>query len=217
MRTGQRVGAFLSLLQESGVRFRIPQSSLRMADLRPPARAEVLSIHDELGGLSAAPLLRPGGWDLQTVDGLVIELDEEFHFTRYRATTLRRPPLLDLPWTATHLAHCIAHEQSAVAGGKRWTSAASEKMFGPSDHVGVFGELGSARGKQRALYDVMKDVAASSGTVRLARISIYDLVDGVPLGHILNGKRTAPAEAVRYAVEARVHPQPVENSGLLPS
>lgn len=78
-------------------------------------------------------------------------------------------------------------------------------MFGPSDPVGVFRERGGARGKQRALYDAMKDVAAATGTVRLARIAIYDEVDGVTLGDILYGKRTASPKSVRQAVEARVH------------
>lgn len=176
-----------------------------MADLETPARSEVLRIHALLGGLSESPVLRPGSWDLQTEDGIVIELDEEFHFTRYRAATLQRPMLQELPWAATHLEHCVDQERAAMAGGGRWTSPPSEKMFGPSDPVGVFGEHGSARGKQRALYDAMKDVAAASGAVRLARISIYDLVAGVTLGDILKGKRTASPAAVREAVETRVH------------
>lgn len=164
-------------------------------------------IHALLGGLPDGPPLRPGLWDMQTTDGINIELDEDFHFTRYRAAALRLRTLRDLPWTPTHLEYAIAHEgRAARGGGARWTSAASEKMFGPSDPVGVFGGHGSARGKQRALYDAMKDVAAVTGVVRLARISIYDLVDGVALGDVLKGKRTVPAEAVRLAVEARAYP-----------
>lgn len=176
-----------------------------MADLSAPARSEVLRIHAMLGGLSATPTLHPGAWDVQTADGLIVELDEEFHFTRYRAATLRLPLLSELPWTMSHLEHCAAHESAAAGGGRRWTSPPSEKMFGPSDPVGVLGQRGSARGKQRALYDAMKDVAAATGAVRLARISIYDEVAGAALGDILYGKRKVPAEEVREAVEGRVH------------
>lgn len=186
--------------------FRAGAGSLRMGDLRAPAREDVLRIHTLLGGLSENPVLRPGSWDLWTVDGVAIELDEEFHFTRYRALTLQQPTLQDLPWTATHLAHCAAHEAAAARGGGRWTSDSTEKMFGPSDPVGQFGERGSARAKQRALYDAMKDIAAATGVVRLARISIYDRVGAATLGDVLNGKRAASAEAVREAVEARLHP-----------
>lgn len=175
-----------------------------MTDLRSDARAEVVRVHAMLGGLSPAPVLRPGPWDMQTLDGLHVELDEEFHFTRYRAATLRLPALSDLPWTPTHLTFCVTYESAASRGGGRWTSASTEKMFGPSDAVGVYGEKGSARGKQRALYDAMKDVAAATGAVRLSRISIYDLVDGVRLGDILNGKQIVPPEAVRDAIESRV-------------
>nr|WP_156040340.1 hypothetical protein [Microbacterium sp. Cr-K29] len=141
---------------------------------------------------------------MQTLDGLRVELDEEFHFTRYRAATLGLPALSDLPWTPTHLTFCVTHEGAAARGGGRWTSASTEKMFGPSDPVGMYGEHGSARGKQRALYDAMKDLAAATGSVRLARISIYDMVDGVKLGDILNGKQTVPAEAVRRAIGSRI-------------
>lgn len=73
------------------------------------------------------------------------------------------------------------------------------------DPVKVFSELGSARGKQRALYDAMKDIAAATDAVRLARISIYDTVDGVRLDDILCGKRTVMPAAVRQIIEARVH------------
>lgn len=203
-RTGRRAAALRALLQVGGLRFRKRAASLRMVDLDTSARTEVLRIHALLGGLSESPVLRPGSWDLQTEGGLVIELDEEFHFTRYRAATLRRPILQELPWARTHLAHCAAHESAATSGGGRWTSPSTEKMFGPSDPVGVFGEHGSARGKQRALYDAMKDVAAASGAARLARISIYDTVDGVQLGTILNGVRAVSPEAVRQTIEARI-------------
>lgn len=203
-KTGRRAGALRDLLQRAGVQVRQSSGSLRMADLHSGARNEALAIHAMLGGLSPSPTLRPGSWDMRTVDDLHIELDEEFHFTRYRAATLQRSTLAGLPWTPTHLAFCAAHEKAAARGGGRWTSASTEKMFGPSDAVGVYGGNGSARGKQRALYDAMKDVVAATGALRLARISIYDWVDGVTLGDILNGKRSVPPEAVRRAIESRV-------------
>lgn len=203
-KTGRRAGVLRGLLQSAGVQFRQSSGSLRMVDLHSDARDEVLAIYAMLGGLSPAPTLRPGSWDMQTHDNLYIELDEEFHFTRYRAATLQLSTFARLPWTPTHLAFCAAHEKAAARGGGRWTSASTEKMFGPSDAVGVYGENGSARGKQRALYDAMKDVAAATGSVRLARISIYDWVEGVTLGDILNGMRSVPPEAVRRAIESRV-------------
>lgn len=206
VKTGRRAGVLQSLLERAGVRFRGVGGSLRMSDLRAPAREEVLRIHTMLGGLSANPVLRPGSWDLWTVDGVAIELDEEFHFTRYRALTLQQPALRELPWTATHLAHCAAYEAAAGRGGGRWTSDSTEKMFGPSDPVGVFGERGSARAKQRALYDAMKDIAAATDAVRLARISIYDKVGDAALGDVLNGKSQVAPKVVRQAVEARACP-----------
>jgi hypothetical protein len=43
------------------------------------------------------PPLRPGAWDLVFADGLVVELDEELHFNRYRAQSLQNEWATDLP------------------------------------------------------------------------------------------------------------------------
>lgn len=201
-----RAGALRALLTSAGARFVDGSRPLRTDVLPQSARAELVRLFDELGGDRQAMRLAPGGWDLRTADGVAIELDEQFHFTRYRAATLRSPLLSDLPWTATYLGYCTQFERAATrGGGKRWTSPSTEKMFGPSDPVGVFGQHGSARAKQRALYDAMKDLAAAAGAVRLARISIYDQIGGATIDDILYGKSVvAPAEILRY-VESRVH------------
>ena len=64
------------------------------------------------------------------------------------------------------------------SGGKRWTNPSAEKMSGPADQNGVIGRHGAPRWKQRALYDAMKYAAGAAGQVRLARLSIYDQIDG---------------------------------------
>jgi hypothetical protein len=50
--------------------------------------AELHALYRRLGGLLATPTWRPGGWDLVFGGSLVVELDEELHFNRYRALTL---------------------------------------------------------------------------------------------------------------------------------
>jgi len=85
-------------------------------------------------------------------------------------------------------------------------------MFGASDPVGVFGERGSARAKQRALYDAMKDLAASVGVVRLARISIYDRVDGARVDDILYGRTTVDPQLLGVLLKARAH-TPIGHGG----
>lgn len=190
------------------MRFVEPGAPLRKAALPHPAQDELSRLYAELGGDPATIRLTPGGWDLRTEDGLVIELDEEFHFTRYRAMTLYSDFLRALPWAKAYLGYCYLHEAAASrGGGGRWTSPSTERLFGTSDPPGVFGERGSARGKQRALYDAMKDLAAAAGVVRLSRVSIYDRVGGVALGDILYGRVEADPESIRAHVEGRAHGQ----------
>jgi len=185
---------------------------LRMGALPAEAQDEVRRLYEQLGGCRRDVRFAPGGWDLVTKDGLAVELDEQFHFTRYRAMTLRTPRLATLPWATPYLEYCAQFETAAARGGGRWTSPSTEKMFGASDQVGVFGERGSARGKQRALYDAMKDLAASVGVVRLARISIYDRVDGARVDDILYGRTTVDPQLLGVLLKARAH-TPIGHGG----
>lgn len=78
-----------------------------------------------------------------------------------------------------------------------------ERMFGQADLDGVIGVHGAPRWKQRAMYDVVKDAAAAAGQVRLARVSIYDVVDGHTLNDVLYGRVTVDARAVDELVVRR--------------
>lgn len=206
-RTGYRAGTLRSLLTSAGTQFTDRAAPLRQDSLPSHARQEVARLYSELGGVHASPRLAPGGWDLATTKGLMVELDEQFHFTRYRALTLSSPFVTALPWAEVYLTYCARHETAASrGGGGRWTSPSTERMFGQSDPPGTFGERGSARGKQRALYDAMKDLAATAGVVRLARISIYDQVGDATVDDILYGRAEVDPAQLREFVESRTHP-----------
>lgn len=56
----------------------------------------VLDRYRALGGAQETPRLRPGKWDF-VLEGFVLELDEDLHFNRYRATTLDDPLYDALP------------------------------------------------------------------------------------------------------------------------
>src|SRR4051812_47096159 len=99
VRTGKRASALRAILEQAGLR-------LSTAKLARPTGAEhhteLLALYRDLEGLIDAPVWRPGGWDL-TFDGpLVIELDEQLHFNRYRATSLETSWSARLPWTAAY-------------------------------------------------------------------------------------------------------------------
>ncbi len=166
----------------------------------------MLKLYRRLGGLHGAPALRPGAWDLVFDDGLVVELDEELHFNRYRALTLASSWSADLPWVEDYVRYCADHEGVCLAAGswgKRWTNDSCARMF----YSGPAGDLdrdGAPRWKQRALYDAIKDTAPTTALgPALARVSVYDEVDGVPLGWALEGLARVAHPKVAEFVRAR--------------
>lgn len=204
VRTGARVAELGRLLGEAGMRSATRvQPSPRLSDLPASLQDELLALYRLLGGVLQEPRLRPGSWDLAFDDGLLVELDEEFHFTRYRRQTLDGEFERVLPWAGDYRTFIDLHEARAIAPGGRWSNASTDRMFGGSDPVGQFQNRGSSRWKQRALYDSVKDAAAASGLVRLSRVSIYDVVEGLPLDRVLYGGAAVDAGALQAFVRSR--------------
>ena len=202
----------------TGTRARKLRELLIAAGLRPsalnPARptgsdhkAELSALYRDLGGVLTDPVFRPGGWDLVFDEPLlVIELDEQLHFNRYRAATLSASWATSLPWTANYWQYCAAHEEACLrdgAWGQRWTNASAARMFsgGPA---GDLGGAGAPRWKQRALYDAIKDTAPAAGiAMDFARVATYDSVDGVLLDDVLESRAVAAPAAILELVGAR--------------
>lgn len=181
-----------------------PSARLAWNDLDVVARERLDAVLVMLGYRLAPGDLRPGPWDMQLTDGTFVELDEENHFTRYRAMALQSPWAQSLPWGARWAEYCRDYEGKAQARGAYWHTARAGQMFGASDPPRSFKGGGSARWKQRALYDSMKDLAAASGSVSLARLSIYDKIDGVPLGQRLRTGSLATAALRDLVAQRRV-------------
>jgi hypothetical protein len=153
-----------------------------------------------------APTFAPGGWDLRFDGPLVVELDEQLHFNRYRTLTLATSWSAELPWTEAYLEHCQYHEDRCLKDGRtqqRWTTPSAARMFagGPS---GDLDDDGAPRWKQRALYDAIKDSDPVCDIgLRVARLSIYDQVDGVLLDDALEARVPIAATAIRELLERR--------------
>jgi hypothetical protein len=167
---------------------------------------ELLDLYRSLGGAQDQPELRPGSWDLVVEGPVLIELDEELHFNRYRAATLAASWERALPWTASYRDHCVGHEGACLAAGawgKRWTNDSAGRMF----FGGIVGDLdgaGAPRWKQRALYDAIKDtLPGSRRDVRLSRVATHDRIAGVSLGAMLDGVRLIDVSGIRELVETR--------------
>lgn len=204
MVVGDRERALGALLAELGYR-RAVHPVPRVPGLPSPAREWILELYRELGGIQPHPVLTPRGWD-HPLSGLVVELDEGQHFTPYRQVTLSQEWGAALPWRADYLKHItrFAPETSRRFGsGGFWTKQAAERLFGPSAPARQLSGRGSARWKQRALYDAIRDASAVAGQVNLARLSVYDLVGGRPLGDVLLAPATVDLDALGALIDAR--------------
>lgn len=201
-KTGARARSLDRALVEAGFARASAPPPPRLPDLAASVSAEVRDLYQQLGGVLHEPLLRPGTWDLPYVD-VIVELDEDMHFNRYRAVTLDAGFAADLPWAAPYRLHAAEHEHRSGTGGRRWTNPSAERMFGPAGARFDFDGGGAPRWKQRALYDAMKDAAAASGSVRLARVSVYDHVAGVRVEDFLRGRARLAPDALREFVDGR--------------
>lgn len=210
VRAGARAEALGSALIAAGfsVTAQRPPAP-RLETLPADLRAAVVALYRELGGHQEQPVLRPGAWDLALAGGVVVELDEELHFNRYRARTLAEPWARNLPWRDAYVLMCVHHEDDCVrtgSWGRRWTNESCERMFGsaaPAARLDVAG--GAPRWKQRALYDAVKDAVASvSGELRVVRLGVHDEIGGVSLSALLEGRGRAASSELRALVEQRI-------------
>jgi hypothetical protein len=206
VRTGDRAAALVSLLESAGLRRTAPRKAPRLSDLPEELAADVYALYRDLGGGADTPALRPGSWDLDFTS-VVVELDEELHFNRYRELTLSRPWAASLPWTTRYRLLCRDREPEclrAAQWGQRWTSASTARMFGNGAPPGDLAGAGRApRWKQRALYDALKDAYAATAKVPLARLSVWDEVSGELLGSVLERRATVDPAVVRQLLELR--------------
>jgi len=209
VRTGARAARLMDALEETGlqaVSSNVAPARPTLAELPEVTATELLDLYRALGGLASAPTFRPGGWDLAFGNGLVVELDEELHFNRYRGATLVAAWEAALPWVESYRSYCVDHERACVhAGcwGKRWTNPSTARMFSGSP-VGELEGNGAPRWKQRALYDAIKDTAPLlSREVHLARLATHDTIDGTSVGAMLDGAAPLNAEAIRMLVDGR--------------
>lgn len=208
--TGARASALVRLLSECGWEQVAPPPLPRFADLSTGVQALIRHTYDLLGGAPEQfDRIRPGGYDLAftTPDGmLLVELDEEQHFNRYRALTLPAAGRLGLPWVPAYLDYCARHEARLLPGwgtGRRWTNPSAARFFGEPSPPGDFTGNGAPRWRQRAFYDSVKDALPRR---TLSRVSVYDtVVDGLTLESQLRRPEAADVEAVRALVSGRAH------------
>lgn len=211
-RTGARAATLSELLEAGGLTATERPPRPRIDDV---PNAVSIRINDVYRALNGNPGVlhqaQPGAFDLcvsSTAGALIVELDEEQHFNRYRATTLSFPWSDALPWAGAYRDYSRIHEadlaRKFISGG-RWTNASAPRYFGTASAPGDFTGVGSPRWRQRAFYDAVKDLLPG---IRLARIAVFDVVDGRSVEAILRSKDHSAAVAIRRLVESRIHAWP---------
>ena len=181
------------LLQVAG--FRITQRTLprlqRGSILRSPYESEIRSVYGTLGGHGDGLEFRLGEWDIE-VDGVALEFDEFLHFNRYRLMTLESkiyealhafPHRMYKNYCEQYEARCV----KAGSFGARWSSTSAERQFGTSGPPRVLEGSGSARWRQRAFYDFLKDLTPLVFHVPLVRLAVWDSV-------VIKGRRVQLAD-----------------------
>jgi hypothetical protein len=153
--------------------------------------AYIDSCFHDLGGLLELPPITSVPLDFVNED-LIIELDEEQHFNRYRAITLRNEfySSFSFPWRNRYMNYCHQYENKCklkAGRGGYWANNSTEKQFGKSSIPGDLNGSGSSRWKQRAYYDFLKDVFSIVSGRSMIRISIYDNVE-TSAGEMLFGE-----------------------------
>ena len=150
----------------------------------------VIEMYRVLGGVLENFPLNLRSWDIE-FEGLAIELDEQLHFNRFRAATLKSNIYAEVPLfpLAAYQTYCSDREIACLRAGRhggKWTSASSEKQFGPSPARGEFSGHGPARWRQRAFYDFVKDLSPLIIRVPVVRIAIWDEVEEDGKGYLLD-------------------------------
>ena len=120
--TGARASALALLLLSTGQwePVKPPRPPRGVAHLQTTGQDLLRNMYQALGGdPGMLDRIHPGKYDFafDTPDGLLlVELDEQQHFNRYRAATLALTEHLRLPWAAPYLDYSQGHEHRLLPG-----------------------------------------------------------------------------------------------------
>jgi hypothetical protein len=148
--------------------------------LKPPFDQYFYEIYKDLGGHGPAATLS-FEYHLLGNPGVLISLDEELQFHRYRLETLKHT------FYETHSNFSVSdykrfahnHEKDALKKGLQngfWSHKEAEKHFGNSSEPGDFYANGSPGWKWEALKATVLDLYCEQAKIKLIRIPIYQAV-----------------------------------------
>lgn len=171
---------------------------------------EVLDVYKCLGGILPDIPCNLNKGDIELPD-IIVELDEEQHFNRYRLVTLESPiynELKKFPIDEYKLI-CKEHERACRTNGKFWTNNPCEIQFGNAGERGILDGLGAPRWKQRAFYDFLKDVSGLMIGTQYVRVSIYDTVkysgEVKTVDYVIRNKEQNGIDAIKGLIMSRTY------------
>jgi hypothetical protein len=158
--------------------------------------AEIRDVYRMLGGLQKEYPTNFRGFDIQ-LDNYVVELDEERHFNRFRLITLNSPFYAKNKNfnVKNYQSWCSSKEDICLrtAGWRNnWENKNSKIHFGESDPEGILKTKGGTRWKQRAFFDLLRDVSSCLLNIPILRISVYHELDGATVNEHLMKKNFEP-------------------------
>lgn len=171
-----------------------------------------LETYESLGGREAFPEIKIHV-PFMEFGRFCVLLDEQIHFNRYRAKTLRSSfyenltsfPLMKYrSYSRKYEVECLKSGTSNPA----WTNKEAERQFGPSQHNGDLGLSGSSGWKLIAFKDFAIDLIARQRKIRLLRVSVWDdiLINKklVKFNELLMSPGNAESELILKYVERKV-------------
>lgn len=202
---GKRQQILAQILFDRGVSLQYSFNFDRTIFYDSPYDKQILSVYRQLGGVLDIYPIRFGDFDIIT-DEYFIELDEENHFNRYRAITLKSnfySNNLNFS-TQRYFEYCYNFENKCGKSGGFWFSTNSEKQFGTSSEPGNLNGSGSSRWKQRAFYDFLRDVYSCLQPKPVYRFSVYDEIQGTIINSVLQKEKKEKYDAVYNLILNRV-------------
>jgi hypothetical protein len=157
----------------------------------------LLEIYKKLNGKQEEIAFHISKYDC-AYNGIIVELDEENHFNRYRVITLENP-IYNQNTTMRkddYLNFSSLFENECCTHGKYWNTSSSDRLFGSSDPNGLFLKKGSSRWRQRAFYDLLKDHIPFILKIPVIRLSIYECLNYN--GHLITINEILTSGDIKY-------------------
>ncbi|MEH0153817.1 hypothetical protein V6R21_06695 [Limibacter armeniacum] len=193
-----------------------PIEKLTWDEIKKSALLEdVTYIYESLGGKGDLSRLKAPDWHIELDGNIVLQLDEQLHFNRFRNLTLRSAIYREDQGFSVQKFRTYSRkkEDECLKTGtqaKYWTTPFAEKHFGEGARQGDLKGGGAPAWKLLAFLDYWQDLTAALKPVKVIRISIWDelMLGGklVSINDILTNPAEKEAEALVSYLKRRVQP-----------